>query len=82
MVLATIGFAEAVAAEAALSFLGVGVPASEPSLGMLTANGFDYLISGKYWVSLFPGLALALTILAFNIVGDRLRQIVNPRGGR
>ncbi|MBB4224872.1 ABC transporter permease [Variovorax guangxiensis] len=82
MVLATIGFAEAIAAEAALSFLGVGVPASEPSLGMLTANGFDYLMSGKYWLSLFPGLALALTILAFNIVGDRLRQIVNPRGVR
>lgn len=82
MVLATIGFAEAIAAEAALSFLGVGVPVSEPSLGMLTANGFDYLMSGKYWLSLFPGLALALTILAFNIVGDRLRQIVNPRGER
>jgi peptide/nickel transport system permease protein len=82
MVLATIGFAEAIAAEAALSFLGVGVPVSEPSLGMLTANGFDYLMSGNYWLSLFPGLALALTILAFNIVGDRLRQIVNPRGAR
>jgi peptide/nickel transport system permease protein len=82
IVLATIEFAEAIAAEAALSFLGVGVPVSEPSLGMLTANGFDYLMSGRYWLCLFPGLALAITILAFNIVGDRFRQIVNPRGER
>ena len=82
IVIATIEFAEAIAAEAALSFLGVGVPVSEPSLGMLTANGFDYLMSGRYWLCLFPGLALAITILAFNIVGDRFRQIVNPRGER
>ena len=82
IVIATIEFAEAIAAEAALSFLGVGVPVSEPSLGMLTANGFDYLMSGRYWLSLFPGLALAIAILAFNIVGDRFRQIVNPRGER
>jgi len=82
IVIATIEFAEAIAAEAALSFLGVGVPVSEPSLGMLTANGFDFLMSGRYWLCLFPGMALAIVILSFNIVGDRYREIINPRGER
>lgn len=79
MALATIDLAECIAAEAALSFLGVGVPVGEPSLGMLTANGFDYLMSGRYWISFFPGMALALTIVAVNLVGDQLRDVLNPR---
>jgi peptide/nickel transport system permease protein len=71
--------AQAIALEATLSFLGVGVPITEPSLGLLIANGYDYLLSGRYWISLFPGIALVLTIIAINVVGDRLRDILNPR---
>lgn len=80
--LATIDVAACIAGEAALSFLGVGVPVSEPSLGMLTANGFDYLMSGRYWISFFPGVALALTIVSLNLVGDQLREVLNPRNAQ
>jgi peptide/nickel transport system permease protein len=62
-----------------LSFLGVGVPVTEPSLGLLLRNGFGYLLSGDYWISLFPGAALALAIIAINLVGDQLRDMLNPR---
>ncbi len=79
IVVATVQIAQAIALEATLSFLGVGVPITEPSLGLLIANGYDYLLSGRYWISLFPGIALVLTIIAINIVGDRLRDILNPR---
>lgn len=79
MVIATIDLAHAIALEATLSFLGVGVPVTEPSLGMLIANGFEFLLSGYYWVSLFPGIALALIVIAINLVGDHLRDILNPR---
>ena len=65
--------------EATLSFLGVGVPITEPSLGLLIANGYDYLLSGSYWISIFPGIALVMTIIAINLVGDRLRDVLNPR---
>jgi peptide/nickel transport system permease protein len=65
--------------EATLSFLGVGVPVTEPSLGMLIKNGYDYLMSGKYWISTWPGLALVLAIVVINLVGDRLRDVLNPR---
>ena len=82
IVIATIEIAHAIALEATLSFLGVGVPVTEPSLGMLIANGFDYVLSGKYWISVFPGLALALAIVAINLVGDHLREILNPRNLR
>lgn len=71
--------AQAIALEATLSFLGVGVPITEPSLGLLIANGYDYLLSGRYWVSVFPGVALVVTIIAINVVGDRLRDVLNPR---
>jgi peptide/nickel transport system permease protein len=80
--LASIDVAVCIAAEATLSFLGVGVPVSEPSLGMLTANGFDYLMSGRYWISFFPGAALALTIVSLNLVGDQLREVLNPRNAQ
>lgn len=79
IVVATVQIAQAIALEATLSFLGVGVPITEPSLGLLIANGYDYLLSGRYWVSLFPGIALVVTIIAINLVGDRLRDVLNPR---
>ncbi|RNF35778.1 ABC transporter permease [Paracoccus methylarcula] len=79
IVVATVQIAQAIALEATLSFLGVGVPITEPSLGLLIANGYDYLLSGRYWISLFPGIALVLTIIGLNLVGDRLRDVLNPR---
>ena len=79
LVLATIQVATAIITEATLSFLGVGVPVTEPSLGMLIYNGFEYLLSGQYWISFFPGIALALAIIAINLVGDHLRDVLNPR---
>lgn len=68
----------AIGAEATLSFLGVGVPITEPSLGLLIANGNDYLLSGKWWISIFPGLVLVLMVLCINVVADRLRDHANP----
>jgi peptide/nickel transport system permease protein len=79
IVVATMQVAHAIALEATLSFLGVGVPVTEPSLGLLIKNGYDYLLSGKYWISTFPGLALVIVIVAINLVGDRLRDVLNPR---
>ena len=79
MVFATIQIANAIVLEATLSFLGVGVPITEPSLGLLIANGFQYLLSGDYWISMFPGLALLLLILAINVIADRLRAALDPR---
>ena len=81
IVVATIQVAHAIALEATLSFLGLGVPITAPSLGLLIANGFVHLLSGKYWISFFPGIALLITIAAINLVGDRLRDILNPRLG-
>jgi peptide/nickel transport system permease protein len=82
IVVATVHSANAIALESALSFLGVGVPVTEPSLGMLIANGYGYLLSGKYWISTFPGIALVIVIVAINLVGDRLRDVLNPRLSR
>ncbi|MGE8545984.1 ABC transporter permease [Alcaligenes sp. Marseille-Q7550] len=79
MVFATIQIATAITLEATLSFLGVGVPVTEPSLGLLISSGFEYLLSGDYWISIFPGVALLLLILSINIVGDRLRESLDPR---
>ena len=79
IVVATVQVAHAIALESTLSFLGVGVPVTEPSLGMLIANGYNYLLSGKYWISTFPGVALVIAIVAINLVGDRLRDVLNPR---
>ncbi|ALA18797.1 MULTISPECIES: ABC transporter permease [unclassified Chelatococcus] len=82
IVVATVQVAHAIALESTLSFLGVGVPVTEPSLGMLIAKGYDYLLSGKYWISTFPGIALVAAIVAINLVGDRLRDVLNPRLSR
>ena len=79
IVIATVQIANAIALEATLSFLGVGVPITEPSLGLLIANGFEYMMSGRYWISFFPGVALVITIVAVNLMGDQLRDILNPR---
>ncbi len=79
IVVATVQVAHAISLEATLSFLGVGVPITEPSLGLLISNGYKYILSGKYWVSVFPGLMLLLTILSINLVGDHLRDVLNPR---
>ena len=79
IVVATVQVAHAISLEATLSFLGVGVPITEPSLGLLISNGYKYILSGKYWVSIYPGLLLLLTILSINLVGDHLRDLLNPR---
>jgi peptide/nickel transport system permease protein len=79
IVVGTVQVAHAIALEATLSFLGLGLPPTEPSLGLLIANGYEVLMSGKYWISVYPGIALLLTILAINLVGDQLRDVLNPR---
>ncbi|MCB1547551.1 MAG: ABC transporter permease [Hyphomicrobiaceae bacterium] len=79
IVVATVQTAHAIALEATLSFLGVGLPQTEPSLGVLIANGHEYMLSGQYWISFFPGVALLLTIVSINLVGDQLRDVLNPR---
>ena len=79
IVLATLQTAHSITIEATLSFLGVGVPITEPSLGSLIANGFDFILSGAYWITFFPGLMLLATVAAINIFGDQLRTIINPK---
>jgi peptide/nickel transport system permease protein len=79
LVFATIHVATAISLEATLSFLGVGVPVTEPSLGLLIANGFEHLLSGEYWVSFYPGVALLVLIFSINLLGDRLRESLDPR---
>jgi len=81
IVVATVQVAHAIALEATLSFLGLGMPITSPSLGLLISNGFAHLLSGRSWMSFFPGIALLLTIVAINLVGDRLRDVLNPRLG-
>jgi len=82
IVVGTVQVAHAIALEATLSFLGLGLPTTEPSLGLLISNGFEFLLSGKYWISAYPGIALLLTILSINLVGDQLRDVLNPRLAR
>ena len=79
IVIATTMVARAISTEATLSFLGIGLPITEPSLGLLISNGFRYLLSGKYWISFYPGIALVVVIVALNMMGDRLRDVLNPR---
>lgn len=79
IVVATVQVAHAIALEATLSFLGLGMPITSPSLGLLISNGFTHLLSGKYWISFFPGVALLITIVTINLVGDQLRDVLNPR---
>ena len=79
IVIATLEVAHAISLEATLSFLGLGLPVTQPSLGLLISNGFDYLLSGYPWISVSPGVALLITVVAINLVGDELRDILNPR---
>ncbi|MDM0122568.1 ABC transporter permease [Variovorax arabinosiphilus] len=79
MVLATIQVATAIITEATLSFLGVGVPPTSPSLGSLISTGNQYLFSGEWWMTVFPGLMLVLIALSVNLLGDWLRDALNPR---
>jgi peptide/nickel transport system permease protein len=79
IVVAALQVAAAISLEATLSFLGLGLPITEPSLGLLIANGFQHMLSGKYWMSFFPGIALLLLIVSINLVADQLRDILNPR---
>jgi peptide/nickel transport system permease protein len=79
IVIAALQVANAILLEATLSFLGLGVPITEPSLGLLIANGQQYLLSGKYWISMYPGVLLLVTIVAINLVADQLRDVLNPR---
>jgi peptide/nickel transport system permease protein len=79
IVVATVQVANSIALEATLSFLGLGLPVTEPSLGMLISNGFQYMLSGRYWISIYPGVALIVLIVAINLVGDQVRDQLNPR---
>ena len=79
IVVATVQVANSIALEATLSFLGLGMPVNEPSLGMLISNGFQYMLSGRYWISIYPGVALIILIVAINLVGDQVRDQLNPR---
>lgn len=79
IVIGTMQVAHSIALEATLSFLGLGMPVTSPSLGLLIANGYTHLLSGKYWISFFPGVALLVTVVAINLAGDHLRDLLNPR---
>jgi peptide/nickel transport system permease protein len=79
IVIGTLQVAHAISAEATLSFLGIGMPITQPSLGLLIANGYEVLMSGEYWMSVYPGLVLLALVFSINIVGDRLREVLNPR---
>ena len=79
LVIATIHIATAIITEATLSFLGVGVPATRPSLGTLIRIGNEFLYSGEWWITVFPGLALVILVLSVNLLGDWLRDALNPK---
>jgi peptide/nickel transport system permease protein len=79
LVLATINIATAIITEATLSFLGVGVPPTHPSLGTLIRVGNDFLFSGEWWITIFPGAALVIMVLAINLLGDWMRDALNPK---
>lgn len=79
LVICTVQIANTIVLESSLSFLGVGVPITRPSLGLLIANGYDYMLSGQYWMSMYPGIALLAIVASINLVGDRLRDTLNPR---
>jgi peptide/nickel transport system permease protein len=79
IVIATLQIGTVILSEATLSFLGIGIPITEPSLGLLVAQGYVVLFSGLWWVSVFPGLVLMLLVVGMNLLGDFLRDEFNPR---
>ena len=79
LVISTIQVANAVMSEAALSFLGLGMPVTKPSLGSLIRSGFEYIFSGSWWITLFPGVLLVVLVLVINLLGDWLRDVLNPK---
>ena len=79
LVISTVQVANAIVSEAALSFLGLGMPVNKPSLGSLIRNGFDYILSGQWWITVFPSIVLIILILAINLLGDWLRDALNPK---
>ena len=79
LVISTVQIAEAIISEAALSFLGLGMPVSKPSLGSLISIGFHYIFSGIWWITIIPGFVLVLLVLSINIIGDFLRDYYNPK---
>jgi peptide/nickel transport system permease protein len=79
LVIATLNIANAIIAEATLSFLGVGMPPTQPSLGTLISEGQNYLFSGEWWITVFPGIALIVMVVSVNLVGDWLRDALNPK---
>lgn len=79
LVISTVQVANAIVAEAALSFLGLGMPVTQPSLGSLIRNGFDYIMSGQWWITVIPSIVLIILILAINLLGDWLRDALNPK---
>lgn len=79
LVISTVQVANAVMSEAALSFLGLGMPVTQPSLGSLIKSGFQYFFSGSWWITLFPGIMLILLVLSINLLGDWLRDFLNPK---
>ena len=79
MVISTIQVANAVMSEAALSFLGLGMPVTRPSLGSLIRSGFEYIFSGTWWITIFPGILLVVFVMVINLLGDWLRDVLNPK---
>ncbi|MCP4112970.1 MAG: ABC transporter permease [Desulfobacteraceae bacterium] len=79
LVISTVQVANAVMSEAALSFLGLGMPVTKPSLGSLIKSGFEYIFSGSWWITLFPGILLVVFVLVINLLGDWLRDVLNPK---
>ncbi|SHJ76185.1 peptide/nickel transport system permease protein [Palleronia salina] len=82
IVVATVQVASAIALEATLSFLGVGLPLTEPSLGSLISNGFKYIHTDRTWLSIYPGIFLMITVVAINLVGDQVRHVLDPKNQR
>lgn len=79
IVVSTVQVAHAITLESTLSFLGIGMPVTQPSLGMLISSGYNFLLSGKSWVSTYPGIALVVIVVSINLIGDRLRVVLNPK---
>lgn len=79
LVISTVQIANAIISEAALSFLGLGMPVSQPSLGSLISSGFEYIFSGSWWITVIPGIILIVLVLVLNLLGDWFRDVLNPR---